>query len=87
MSSKISRGDFLKRSGLAAAGIMMGGVANSSELFAAQQDKKERFAKLGKVNVAWIGMANRGRDVMKDFERTGLANIVAMCDVDLKQRG
>ena len=67
------------RSCLAAAGIMMGGVANSSELFAAQQDKKERFAKLGKVNVAWIGMANRGRDVMKDFERTGLANIVAMC--------
>ena len=87
MSSKISRGDFLKRSGLAAAGLMVGGVANSSELFASQQDKKERFAKLGKVNVAWIGMANRGRDVMKDFERTGLANIVAMCDVDLKQAG
>ena len=87
MSSKISRGDFLKRSGLAAAGIMMGGVASGSELFAAQQSKKERFAKLGKVNVAWIGMANRGRDVMKDFERTGLANIVAMCDVDLKQSG
>ena len=87
MSGKISRGDFLKRSGLAAAGVMMGGMASGSELFAPQQDKKERFAKLGKVNIAWIGMANRGRDVMKDFERTGLANIVAMCDVDLKQNG
>ena len=87
MSSKISRGDFLKRSGLAAAGVMMGGVAKGAELFAPEQNKKERFAKLGKVNVAWIGMANRGREVMKDFERTGLANIVAMCDVDLNQRG
>lgn len=29
MSDKISRGDFLKRSGLAAAGMMMGGMASA----------------------------------------------------------
>ena len=88
MSEKISRSDFLKKSGLAAAGVMMGGMSGSSSLFAAeQQDKKERFARLGKVNIAWVGMANRGREVMSEFERTGLANIVAMCDVDPKSKG
>ena len=88
MSEKISRSDFLKKSGLAAAGVMMGGMAGGSKLFAAeQQDKKERFARLGKVNIAWVGMANRGREVMREFERTGLANIVAMCDVDPKSKG
>ena len=88
MSEKISRSDFLKKSGLAAAGVMMGSMSGSSSLFAAeQQDKKERFARLGKVNIAWIGMANRGREVMREFERTGLANIVAMCDVDPKSKG
>ena len=54
MSDKISRGDFLKRSGLAAAGMMMGGMASSAANILTpqqQQDKKERFAKLGKVNV------------------------------------
>ena len=55
MSEKISRSDFLKKSGLAAAGVMMGGMSGSSSLFAAeQQDKKERFARLGKVNIAWV---------------------------------
>ena len=88
MSEKISRSDFIKKSGLAAAGVMMGGMSGSSSLFAAeQQDKKERFARLGKVNIAWVGMANRGREVMREFERTGLANIVAMCDVDPKSKG
>ena len=86
MSSKISRGDFLKHSGLAAAGIMMGGMANGANLFTPQEDKKARFAKLGKVNVAWIGIANRGRQVLNEFVKTGLCNIVALCDVDLKSK-
>ena len=91
MSNKISRGDFLKRSGLAAAGVMMGGLASTATAATTpqpqQEDKKARFAKLGKVNIAWIGMANRGREVMREFEKTGLANIVAMCDVDPKSKG
>ena len=62
MSSKISRGDFLKRSGLAAAGIMMGGVANSSELFAAQQDKKERFGNM-ELKIAGTAAAFLGRQM------------------------
>ena len=91
MSDKISRGDFLKRSGLAAAGMMMGGMASGAAgILTPQQqdqDKKERFAKLGKVNIAWVGMANRGAEVMREFDKTGLANIVAMCDVDPNSEG
>ena len=88
MSDKISRGDFLKKSGLAAAGVMMGGLASAAPTAEQQaQDKKARFAKLGKVNIAWVGLANRGREVMREFEKTGMANIVAMCDVDLKSKG
>ncbi len=88
MSDKISRSDFLKKSGLAAAGVMMGGLASAAPTAQQKaQDKKARFAKLGKVNIAWVGMANRGREVMREFEKTGMANIVAMCDVDLKSKG
>ena len=87
MSEKISRSDFLKKSSLAAAGVMMGGLSDSKLFAAEQQDKKERFARLGKVNIAWVGMANRGREVMREFEKTGLANIVAMCDVDPLSKG
>ena len=89
MSDKISRSDFLKKSGMAAAGVMMGGLASAATPSAQQQaqDKKARFAKLGKVNIAWVGMANRGREVMREFEKTGMANIVAMCDVDPKSKG
>ena len=88
MSDKISRGDFLKKSGLAAAGVMMGGLATAAPTAEQQaKDKKARFAKLGKVNIAWVGLANRGREVMREFEKTGMANIVAMCDVDLKSKG
>ena len=87
MSDKISRGDFLLKSGLAAAGVMMGGLASAAPTAQKAEDKKKRFAKLGKVNVAWVGMANRGREVMREFEKTGMANIVAMCDDLIETHG
>lgn len=36
-----------------------------------------------KVNLACIGIGNRGADIIKDLDKTGLANIVALCDVDM----
>ena len=47
MSDKISRGDFLMKSGLAAAGVMMGGLASAAPTAQKAEDKKKRFAKLG----------------------------------------
>ncbi len=37
----------------------------------------------GKVNVAAIGIGGRGNGVIKSINKTGIANIVALCDVAL----
>jgi len=37
----------------------------------------------GKVNLACVGIGNRAGMIIKDLENTGLANIVALCDVDM----
>lgn len=37
----------------------------------------------GKVNLACVGIGNRGAQVIKELHATGLANIVALCDVDM----
>lgn len=36
-----------------------------------------------KVNVALIGIGNRGNEVSKQFISTGMCNVVALCDVDM----
>jgi predicted dehydrogenase len=36
-----------------------------------------------KVNLACCGIGNRGAQIIKDLHATGLANIVALCDVDM----
>lgn len=36
-----------------------------------------------RVNLACIGIGNRGAEIIKDLYKTGLCNIVALCDVDL----
>lgn len=33
--------------------------------------------------MAYIGVGNRGWEIMNDFDKTGLVNVVALCDVDL----
>lgn len=41
----------------------------------------------GKVNLACVGNGGRGTGLVKSFEQTGLANIVALCDVDIGSKG
>jgi predicted dehydrogenase len=40
-------------------------------------------AATSKVNLACVGIGNRAADVIKALHATGLANIVALCDVDM----
>jgi len=40
----------------------------------------------GKVNVAWIGVGGRGPRIISNFERSGLLNIVALCDVHVDNK-
>lgn len=69
MSHSISRRRFLKTA--VAAGtmysILPGSVLGANE----------------KVNLACIGIAGRGGSLAKNLNTTGLANVVALCDVDM----
>ena len=39
-----------------------------------------------KVNLALIGIGNRGKEIAHELYNTGLCNIVALCDVDMGDR-
>jgi len=36
-----------------------------------------------RVNLAFIGIGNRGGDLLKNMTNSGLCNVVALCDVDM----
>ena len=73
-----TRRDFLKTMSLASAGLALG----SGELLNAQtiSSKKGRNEK---VKIAYIGIGNRGDQIIQDFARTGMVEVVALCDVDM----
>ena len=66
----LRRRSFLK--GLLATGALT--TVSPNLLFAAPGDK---------VRLACIGIGNRGADVIRELNRTGLATVVALCDTDL----
>lgn len=70
----ISRRKFLANASAA-------GMAASPLISAAASLKPEKPK--GKVNIACIGIGNRGEQIIEAFQATGLVNVVALCDVDL----
>lgn len=82
MNSKLnstSRRDFIKKSAL------FGGVAILPSNFVLGQNASGGgSAPSGKVNVAAIGIGNKGAGNIQMCHGTGHCNIVALCDVDLK---
>lgn len=70
-----SRRNFLKTT-LAASAVL---PFTSRSLFA----KASGGSPSGKVNLACVGIGNRGGEIIKEFAETGLANIIALCDVDM----
>ena len=76
-----TRRQFLKQMGLASAGLMIPNVGN---VMAHTVSSKEREAAKGdKVKIAYIGIGNRGEQDIDEFKKTGLVDVVALCDVDL----
>lgn len=69
-TSSLRRRSFLK--GILATGALT--TFSPNLLFAATGDK---------VRLACIGIGNRGADVIRELNRTGLAEIVALCDTDM----
>jgi predicted dehydrogenase len=74
MSHNYSRRKFLTQAMLAAA-------ATATPGFLLANDKRKAGEK---VNLACIGIGNRGGEIIKALHATGLANIVALCDVDME---
>lgn len=74
----VTRREFLKTSLLASAGLAMGGLSSLNARSYANIHGANR-----KVAVAFIGIGNRGEQLIQDFEKTGMIRVVALCDVDL----
>ncbi|SOE22896.1 Oxidoreductase family, NAD-binding Rossmann fold [Spirosomataceae bacterium TFI 002] len=72
----MKRRDFIKSSSFGAAGITI----VPSHIFG---KKVNKIAPSEKVNLACIGIGHRGGGITKSLHETGLANIVALCDVDM----
>ena len=82
------RRDFLKKSTIALGALtfMPGHILFGKE--AVRNEKGEllrraSFVPSEKVNLACCGIGHRGRGVVNALYETGLANIVALCDVDM----
>jgi hypothetical protein len=77
----VTRRSFIKKVGIATAGVGLGQIVGINA-FGAESYSRIIGAN-GKVNLACIGIGNRGGAIAMDLEKTGLANIVAVCDVDM----
>ena len=73
-----SRREFLKTMMLASAGLAVG---SPSLLYG--QEKTQGKPKGEKVKIAYIGIGNRGQQIIEAFAKTGMVEVVALCDVDM----
>ncbi len=87
MADKVSRLNFLKTAGLAASGVMIGSSASAKTVRTEIIPNSTVKGPARKVNLALIGIANQGGGDARQFINSGLANIVAVCDVDLDSQG
>lgn len=54
-----------------------------SAVFGATEQARRRISPNEKVNLACVGIGNRGADVIRALNNTGIANVVALCDTEL----
>ncbi|RPE09234.1 gfo/Idh/MocA family oxidoreductase [Chitinophaga lutea] len=78
MNNEYSRRRFLKQAMLASAAVATPGL-----LMAKGMPAPRKLGPNEKVNLACIGIGNRGAEITEALYKTGLANIVALCDVDM----
>lgn len=87
MSSKnISRRLFLQQMAVASAAIVLPSFLsqnNASGALNTASAKPRKIKPSEKVNLACIGIGNRGGEIIRDLYSTGHANVVALCDVDM----
>ena len=74
-----TRRDFIRTMSIASAGIALGsnGILNAATNMPNQKPKGE------KVKIAYIGIGNRGMQIIEHFAETQMVDVVALCDVDM----
>lgn len=78
----VSRRNFIKASTLATASMVAGvGTGEARSIF--DKMAKTSAPDIQKVKLACIGIGNRGQQNIKEFIKTGLVEVTALCDVDL----
>ena len=73
-----TRRKFLKTLGMATAGVAIG----SSDILSART-YSTLSKKREKVKIAYVGIGNRGEQIIEEFAKTGMVEVIALCDVDL----
>lgn len=58
-------------------------TAGTAAFFAPRLAFGAKNSSTNKVNLACCGIGNRGAEIIKELHKTGLANIVALCDTDM----
>jgi len=76
-----SRRDFLRQLSLLTAATAVSALPVST--LSAKKVKPRKIGTNEKVNLACIGIGNRGADVIRELYKTGHCNIVALCDTDM----
>lgn len=81
MEKNISRRNFLQKSALATAGMVVASSPLMANVPLSSLQKKKKVAPSDKLNIAGIGIGGRGGAVIRELSSQ---NIVALCDVDWK---
>lgn len=77
MNHYLSRRSFISRAALAGGGVLLSNSLLGKIKLAGPNER---------VNLACVGIGNRAAEIIKDLYKTGLCNIVALCDVDMEAK-
>lgn len=74
MNHYLSRRSFVKRSAMAGGAVLLSNSVLGKINLAKPNER---------VNLACVGIGNRAGEIIKELYKTGLCNVVALCDVDM----
>lgn len=81
MKERTTRREFLKKSSMAAAGLSISGVAASTNKAPLMDTKRRIIGANDKVRVGFIGVGNRGTQLLHLFMEQPDCEVAALCDV------
>jgi len=83
-TNELSRRSFIRKSvTLSAAASLMPTILSSEVIAVRPAFHKTMAGANERVNLACCAIGNRGAEIMEELYKTGLCNIVALCDVDM----